>query len=49
MQYVELPGVDAPVSRVVQGAISLFALDEETRLEMLDAAAEGGSRHSTPR
>ncbi|MCY3577775.1 MAG: aldo/keto reductase [bacterium] len=42
MQYVELPGVDAPVSRVVQGAISLFALDEETRLEMLDAAVEGG-------
>ncbi|MYB09993.1 MAG: aldo/keto reductase [Acidimicrobiia bacterium] len=42
MQYVELPGVDASVSRVVQGAISLFALDEETRLEMLDAAVEGG-------
>ena len=42
MQYVELPGVDTPVSRVVQGAISLFALEEETRLEMLDAAVEEG-------
>ena len=42
MQYVELPGVGIPVSRVVQGAISLFDHDEASRLAMLDAAVEGG-------
>ena len=42
MQYIELPGVDTPVSRVVQGAISLFALDDPSRFELLDAAVDAG-------
>lgn len=42
MQYVELPGVEIPVSRVVQGAISLFALDDPSRFALLDAAVERG-------
>ena len=42
MQYIELPGVDTPVSRVVQGAISLFALDDPSRFALLDAAVDAG-------
>ena len=42
MQYIELPGVGTPMSRVVQGAISLFALDDPSRFALLDAAVETG-------
>lgn len=42
MQYIELPGVDTPVSRVVQGAIILFALDDPSRFALLDAAVDAG-------
>ncbi|WP_419925159.1 aldo/keto reductase [Candidatus Poriferisocius sp.] len=42
MQYVELPGVQTPMSRVVQGAISLFALDDPSRFALLDAALGAG-------
>ena len=42
MQYIELPGVDTPMSRVVQGAISLFALDDPSRFALLDAAVDAG-------
>ena len=42
MEYVEFPGVATPVSRVVQGAIGLFAQDDPARFAMLDAAVEAG-------
>ena len=42
MQYIEFPGVETPVSRVVQGAISLFALDDPSRFALLDAAVDAG-------
>ena len=42
MQYVEIPGVQTPMSRVVQGAISLFALDDPSRFALLDAAVDAG-------
>ena len=42
MEYVEFPGVATPVSRVVQGAIGLFARDDPARFAMLDAAVEAG-------
>ena len=42
MEHMELPGVSTPVSRVVQGAIGLFALDDPARFAMLDAAVEAG-------
>ena len=42
MQYIEFPGVETPVSRVVQGAISLFALDDASRFALLDAAVDTG-------
>ena len=42
MEYVEFPGVDTPVSRVVQGAIGLFAQDDPARFAMLDAAVDAG-------
>ena len=42
MQYLEIPGVSTPASRVVQGAISLFAHHEESRFALLDAAADAG-------
>ena len=42
MEHMELPGVSTPVSRVVQGAIGLFALDDPARFAMLDGAVEAG-------
>jgi aryl-alcohol dehydrogenase-like predicted oxidoreductase len=42
VEYVEFPGVATPVSRVVQGAIGLFAQDDPARFAMLDAAVEAG-------
>ena len=42
MQYIEIPGVQTPMSRVVQGAISLFALDDPSRFALLDAAVDAG-------
>lgn len=42
MEHVEIPGVAAPVSRVVQGAIGLFTQDDPGRFAMLDAAVEAG-------
>ena len=42
MQYINFPGVATPVSRVVHGAIGLFAHDDATRFAVLDAAVEGG-------
>ncbi len=42
MQYIEIPGVQTPMSRVVQGAISLFALDDPSRFALLDAAVDEG-------
>ncbi len=42
MEHVEIPGVATPVSRVVQGAIGLFAQDDPARFAMLDAAVEAG-------
>ena len=42
MQYVEIPGVQTPMSRVLQGAISLFALDDPSRFALLDAAVDAG-------
>lgn len=42
MQYIEIPGVQTPMSRVVQGAISLFALDDPSRFALLDTAVGAG-------
>lgn len=42
MEHIELQGVTTPVSRVVQGAIGLFTLDDPARFAMLDAAVEAG-------
>ncbi|WP_420432349.1 aldo/keto reductase [Candidatus Poriferisocius sp.] len=42
MKYIEIPGVQTPMSRVVQGAISLFALDDPSRFALLDAAVDTG-------
>ncbi|WP_419850055.1 aldo/keto reductase [Candidatus Poriferisocius sp.] len=39
---MEFPGVATPVSRVVQGAIGLFVLDDPARFAMLDAAVDAG-------
>lgn len=42
MRYIDIPGVATPVSRVVQGAIGLFAQDDPARFAMLEAAVDSG-------
>ena len=42
MKYAQIPGIDKPVSRIVQGAAMINALETDERFAVLDACLEAG-------
>ena len=42
MEYGNVPGIDKPVSRIVQGTVMLDETDPTASFALLDAAVEAG-------
>jgi aryl-alcohol dehydrogenase-like predicted oxidoreductase len=42
MKYGQIPGVEKPISRIVQGSIQVNVKDEEVGFALMDAALERG-------
>lgn len=42
MQYGKVPGIDKPISRIVQGGMIINSLDTDTRFALLDACLAAG-------